>query len=75
MLINLFLYSLIINKKEILNKQILVNLPHIFKGASSSRRMGCDRKISRDLRQSPLISPSVNWTFLPGRAPRTVKDK
>jgi len=35
--------------------------------------MGCDRKISLDLRHRPLISPSDSWTFLPGLAPRTVE--
>lgn len=47
-------------------------LPHIFNGASSSNRMGCDKNISRDLRHSPRISPSESCTFLPGLAPRTV---
>jgi len=47
--------------------------PHIFNGASSSSSMGCDRKISLDLRHRPLISPSDSWTFLPGLAPRTVE--
>jgi hypothetical protein len=51
------------------------NLPQILSGASSSSRMGCERKISLDFRQRPRISFSVNWTFLPGRAPRTEKDK
>jgi len=35
--------------------------------------MGCDKKISLDLRHRPLISPSDSWTFLPGLAPRTVE--
>lgn len=52
-------------------KIIFSNLPHILSGASSSNRIGCDKKISRDFRQSPLISPSVNCTFFPGLAPRT----
>lgn len=47
--------------------------PQIFNGASSSNKIGWDRNISRDLRHSPRISPSVSWTFLPGRAPRTRK--
>lgn len=47
-------------------------LPQILSGASNSRRIGCDRKISRDFRHNPRISASVSWTFLPGRAPRTV---
>lgn len=51
------------------------HLPHIFNGASSSNRIGCDKKISRDLRHNPLISTSVNWTFLPGLAPRTKDTK
>lgn len=37
--------------------------------------MGCERKISRDLRQSPRISDSVSWTFLPGLEPRTAKQR
>lgn len=45
--------------------------PQIFSGASNSSRIGCERKISRDFRQSPRISDSVSWTFLPGREPRT----
>ena len=49
----------------------MISLPHIFKGASSSKRIGCDKKISLDLRHNPRISPSVNCTFFPGRAPRT----
>ena len=49
--------------------------PQILSGASSSRRMGCERKISRDLRHSPRISFSVSWTFLPGRDPRTAKKR
>ena len=50
-------------------------LPHILSGASSSRRIGCDKKISLDLRHKPRISPSVSWTFLPGREPRTEKKR
>lgn len=45
--------------------------PQIFNGASSSRSIGCDKNISRDFKQRPRISPSDNWTFLPGLAPRT----
>lgn len=48
-----------------------LNLPHIFSGASSSRRIGWLKKISRDFRQRFLISLSVNCTFLPGLLPRT----
>lgn len=40
--------------------KFLVNLPQIFNGASSSKRIGCDRKISRDFKHSPRISDSVN---------------
>lgn len=48
--------------------------PHIFKGASNSRRIGWERNISLDLRQRPRTSDSANWTVLPGRVPdRTVK--
>lgn len=42
-----------------------------FMGASSSRRMGCEMKISRALVQRYLISVSNSWTCLPGRLPRT----
>lgn len=52
-----------------------IKLPHILSGASSSNRIGCDKKISRDFKQSPFISPSVNCTFFPGLAPRTIKLK
>lgn len=45
--------------------------PQIFSGASSSRRMGWLRKISLDFRHRPRISPSVSWTFFPGREPLT----
>lgn len=45
--------------------------PQIFKGASSSSRMGCERKISRDFKHNPRISDSVSWTFFPGLEPRT----
>lgn len=45
--------------------------PHILRGASNSKRIGCERKISLDFKQSPRISFSVNWTFFPGRDPRT----
>ena len=48
-------------------------LPHIFRGASSSRRMGCCRKISRDLRHRPRTSDSLICTVFPGREPRTEK--
>ena len=50
----------------------LVNYsPQIFSGASSSRRIGCERKISRDFKHNPRISDSVSWTFFPGLEPRT----
>lgn len=45
--------------------------PQIFRGASSSSRMGWLRKISLDLIQRPRTSASVIWTILPGRHPRT----
>ena len=48
-------------------------LPHIFSGASSSRRIGWLRKSSLDLRHSPLTSDSVKFTVLPGLHPRTTK--
>ena len=46
-------------------------LPQIFKGASNSSSIGCDRNISLDFRHSPLISFSESCTFFPGREPRT----
>lgn len=46
--------------------------PQIFNGASNSRRMGCDKNISRHFKHRFRISVSVNWTFFPGRDPRTV---
>jgi hypothetical protein len=42
-----------------------------FMGASSSRRMGCEMKISRALVQRYRISVSNNCTCLPGLLPRT----
>lgn len=45
--------------------------PQILRGASSSRRIGWLRKISRDLRHRPRISFSVSCTFFPGREPCT----
>lgn len=45
--------------------------PQILRGASSSRRMGWLRKISRDLRHRPRISFSVSCTFFPGLEPCT----
>lgn len=50
-------------------------LPQIFRGASSSRRMGWLRKISLDLRHSPRISFSASCTFLPGLDPFTGENK
>ena len=49
--------------------------PQIFRGASSSKRMGWLRKSSLDFKHSPRISFSVNWTFLPGRDPLTENKK
>jgi hypothetical protein len=40
-------------------------VPQILMGASSSRSMGCSRKISLALRQMPLISDSRSFTSLP----------
>lgn len=45
--------------------------PQILSGASSSSSTGCERKISRDLRQRPRTSASVICTGFPGRHPRT----
>ena len=39
-------------------------VPHILRGASSSRRIGCWMKISLHLWQRPLISPSRRLTCL-----------
>lgn len=44
---------------------------HTFMGASNSRRIGCEMKISRALVHRYLISVSSSWTCLPGRLPRT----
>ena len=52
-------------------KKISKTLPQIFKGASNSSNIGCDRNISLDFRHSPLISFSESCTFFPGREPRT----
>lgn len=49
--------------------------PQIFRGASSSSRMGWLRKISLDLIQRPRTSASVIWTIFPGRLPRTGKEE
>lgn len=70
--------ELVMVKVRMVNKRVnttssLKYSPHIFNGASSSKSMGCDKKISLDLRHRPLISPSDSWTFLPGLAPRTVE--
>lgn len=46
-------------------------LPQILSGASSSRRIGWLKKISRDFKQRPLTSASANCTVFPGRHPRT----
>lgn len=45
--------------------------PQILSGASNSSNIGCDKNISRDFKHSPLISISVNCTFIPGFSPRT----
>lgn len=46
-------------------KTLKKNVPQTFMGASSSRRIGCWRKISLETRQSCLISASVICTRLP----------
>ena len=46
-------------------------VPHILRGASSSRRMGWLMKISRAFVQRNRISYSASWTCFPGRFPRT----
>lgn len=65
----------IILEKCLFPRTAWVYLPQIFRGASSSSRIGWLRKISRDLRQRPRISFSVSWTFLPGLEPFTLKEK
>lgn len=45
--------------------------PHIFIGASSSRRLGCDMKTSLAARHSFRISPSASCTCFPGLPFRT----
>lgn len=52
-----------------------VHWPQIFRGASSSNRMGWLRKISLDLMQRPRTSASVIWTIFPGRHPRTGEER
>jgi hypothetical protein len=63
------------NKKHLLSAYSPVNWPwmspQILSGASSSSKTGCERKISRDLRQRPRTSASVICTGFPGRHPRT----
>lgn len=49
--------------------------PQILSGASSSRRIGWLKKISRDFKHSPRISASVSCTFFPGLEPRTEKQE
>jgi len=70
---NLVIVKVWMANRRVKTSSSLKYSPHIFNGASSSNSMGCDRKISLDLRHRPLISPSDSWTFLPGLAPRTVE--
>lgn len=51
-------------------KKRVVKIPQILIGASSSNKLGCCKKISREVTQSWRISDSDNWTCFPGR-PRT----
>lgn len=53
------------------SREIRYHAPHIFIGASSSRRTGWLIKISRAFVQRYLISYSCSWTGFPGRFPRT----
>ena len=57
--------------KDFQRKQTLFYLPQIFRGASSSKRIGCCKNISRDFKHNPLTSFSVICTVLPGRLPLT----
>ena len=59
----------------VFSANIIRFLPQIFRGASSSSKIGWDRKISLDFRHRPLISFSESCTFLPGREPRTTWEK
>lgn len=54
---------MIVNSTKQNSKKIL---PQILMGASSSRRLGCCRKISLDFKQSLLISDSDSCTCFPG---------
>lgn len=69
-------YSIIhVKCLKFVRRHLKIYSPQIFRGASSSSRIGWLRKISRDLRQRPRISFSVSWTFLPGLEPFTLKQK
>lgn len=48
-----------------------IYIPQILNGASSSSKIGCCKKISRDFKHRPLTSCSVICTDLPGRHLRT----
>lgn len=52
----------------------MICLPHIFNGAPSSKRIGCDKNICCDFRHNPRISSSDSWTFSPDLSPRTVEN-
>ena len=58
---------------NILSNDYEIFIPQILRGASNSSKMGWLRNISRDFKHKPLISDSVNCTFLPGLEPRTVE--
>lgn len=47
-------------------------LPHIFKGASKSNKIGCCKNISLDFKHKPRTSASDICTVLPGRHPLTI---
>ena len=59
------------NRVRVDQNRSVENLPQIFKGASSSSRIGWLRNSSLDFKHSPRISFSVSCTFFPGRDPRT----
>ena len=61
------------NKNEVVRNR--GDEPQILMGASSSNRMGWFMKISRAFVQRYLISYSCSCTGLPGRLPRTVRQK
>lgn len=70
-----FLCSILSNYKTKIKTCKLIYIPQIFRGASSSKRIGWLRKISRDFMHKPRTSASVICTILPGRHPLTENKK